>query len=131
VAGRETKTGGDGGGAASAVAGRAEAAAVGVPHPIKGEAVWCLVVPTPGTERSGALASELAGLVADHLGKAFRPERVAFVDELPKTRSAKILRRAIRAVVTGQDPGDLSSLENPTALEAIRRLRAGDTETSG
>jgi acetyl-CoA synthetase len=58
--------------------------------------------------------------VAEHLGKAFRPERVIFVDELPRTRSAKILRRAIRAAVIGKDPGDLSSLENPAALEAIR-----------
>jgi acetyl-CoA synthetase len=45
---------------------------------------------------------------------------VAFVPELPRTRSAKILRRAIRATVTGEDPGDLSSLENPSAIEAIR-----------
>jgi acetyl-CoA synthetase len=101
----------------------AEAAAVGIPHEVKGEAVWCFVVPAPGVERSPALADELAALVAAHLGKAFRPSRVAFVDELPRTRSAKILRRAIRAVVAGEDPGDLSSLENPGALEAIRRLR--------
>jgi acetyl-CoA synthetase len=99
----------------------AEAAAVGVPHEIKGEAVWCFVVTRPGAERADALAAELASLVADHLGKAFRPSRVVFVDELPRTRSAKILRRAIRAAVAGEDPGDLSSLENPAALEAIAR----------
>ena len=98
----------------------AEAAAVGVPHPVKGEAVWCFVVPTPVAERGEALSAELADLVAEHLGKAFRPSRVVFVDELPRTRSAKILRRAIRAAVSGEDPGDLSSLENPRALEAIR-----------
>jgi acetyl-CoA synthetase len=99
----------------------AEAAAVGVPHEIKGEAIWCFVVARPGAERTDALATELASLVADHLGKAFRPSRVVFVDELPRTRSAKILRRAIRAAVAGEDPGDLSSLENPAALEAIAR----------
>jgi acetyl-CoA synthetase len=109
----------------------AEAAAVGVPHPIKGEALWCFVVAVPGTERSQALAGELTSLVADHLGKAFRPERVAFVDELPRTRSAKIMRRAIRAVVAGQDPGDLSSLENPAALDAIRQLRTAEVERPG
>ncbi len=76
----------------------------------------------PGAGRDEGLAAELADLVAEHLGKAFRPSRVAFVDELPRTRSAKILRRAIRAAVSGEDPGDLSSLENPAALEAIRRL---------
>ena len=107
----------------AAHAGVAEAAAVGVPHPVKGEAVWCFVVTTPATERTDDLADEIAGLVADHLGRAFRPARVVFVDELPRTRSAKIMRRAIRAAVVGEDPGDLSSLENPAALEAIRRLR--------
>jgi acetyl-CoA synthetase len=74
----------------------------------------------PGAERTEELASELAGTVASHLGKAFKPTRVMFVDELPKTRSAKIVRRALRALVLGEDPGDLSSLENPGSLEAIR-----------
>jgi acetyl-CoA synthetase len=99
----------------------AEAAAVGVPHAVKGEAVWCFVVPRPDTDRDG-LEAALADLVAEHLGKAFRPSRVVLVDELPRTRSAKIVRRAIRAAVSGEDPGDLSSLENPWALDAIRRV---------
>ncbi len=98
----------------------AESAAVGVPHDVKGEAIWCFVVTKPGVERSDELAAELQGVVAQHLGKAFKPDRVLFVDELPRTRSAKIVRRAIRASVMGQDPGDLSSLENPAALDAIR-----------
>jgi acetyl-CoA synthetase len=98
----------------------AESAAVGVPDEIKGEAIWCFVLAKPGTERTAELAAELAGTVAGHLGKAFKPSRVMFVDELPKTRSAKIVRRALRALVMGQDPGDLSSLENPGALDAIK-----------
>jgi acetyl-CoA synthetase len=98
----------------------AEAAAVGVPHEVKGESVWCFVIPMPGNELGEELERELKRAVAERLGKAFTPERIVFVDELPKTRSAKILRRAIRASVMGQDPGDLSSLENPTALEKIR-----------
>jgi acetyl-CoA synthetase len=53
------------------------------------------------------------------LGKAFRPDRIVWVDALPKTRSAKIVRRAVRARVLGKDPGDLSSLENPESLDAI------------
>lgn len=97
----------------------AESAAVGVPHEVKGEAVWCFVVLRPGVEASDELAGELAGTVAGHVGKAFKPSRVVFVDELPKTRSAKIVRRALRAVAAGADPGDLSSLENPDALGAI------------
>jgi acetyl-CoA synthetase len=99
----------------------AESAAVGIPDEVKGEAIWCFVVARPGVEPTDELAQELRELVAGHLGKAFRPSRVVFVAELPRTRSAKILRRAIRAAVTGQDPGDLSSLENPGAMEAVRR----------
>jgi acetyl-CoA synthetase len=55
----------------------------------------------------------------DELGKAFKPDRIVFVDALPKTRSAKIVRRALRAKVLGTDPGDLSSVENPESLDAI------------
>ena len=95
----------------------AESAAVGVPDPIKGETIWCFVVLKPGQQ---AGASELAGVVADHLGGSFKPSRVIFVEDLPKTRSAKIVRRAIRAVAVGEDPGDLSSLEDPASLEAIK-----------
>ena len=53
------------------------------------------------------------------LGKAFAPGRVVIVDALPKTRSAKIVRRAVKAAALGADPGDLSSVENPEALDAI------------
>jgi acetyl-CoA synthetase len=98
----------------------AESAAVGVPHEVKGETVWCFVITKPGHPTGDDLAAELKGVVARHLGKAFSPGRIVFVDELPKTRSAKILRRAIRAAALGEDPGDLSSLENPSALEKIR-----------
>jgi acetyl-CoA synthetase len=98
----------------------AESAAVGIPHDVKGETVWCFVVLKPGHAARGGLGGELSAIVADHLGKAFKPERIVFVDELPRTRSAKILRRAIRSTVLGQEPGDLSSLENPSALEKIR-----------
>jgi acetyl-CoA synthetase len=98
----------------------AESAAVGVPHDVKGESIWCFVITKPGHPTDDALVKDLKGVVARHLGKAFTPDRIVFVDELPRTRSAKILRRAIRATVIQQDPGDLSSLENPTAIEKIR-----------
>jgi acetyl-CoA synthetase len=98
----------------------AESAAIGVPDEIKGETIWCFVVTKPGPAATDSLAEELAALVADHLGKAFKPARIVFVDELPRTRSAKIMRRTIRATVLGREPGDLSSLENPAALEGIR-----------
>jgi acetyl-CoA synthetase len=98
-----------------------ECAAVGVPDPVKGEKVWCFCIPAPGARPDDRLAEEVRNRVAAELGKAFTPAAVKFVEELPKTRSAKILRRAIRAVVLDQDPGDLSSLENPSALEAITK----------
>jgi len=101
----------------------AEAAAVGVPHEVKGEALWCYVVLAPGHDASEALRTELVATVATALGASFRPSEVRFVDALPKTRSAKVVRRAIRAVAGGTDPGDLSSLEDPTTVDAVRRAR--------
>ena len=98
-----------------------EAAAVGVPHEVKGEVAWIFCVSAPGYEPSDELAAEVAAVAAAELGKAFKPDRVVFVPALPKTRSAKIVRRAVRAKAIGADPGDLSSVENPEALEAIAR----------
>jgi acetyl-CoA synthetase len=98
-----------------------EAAAIGVPHEVKGEVAWLFCVLSPGAVPGDDLAAEVAAAVAEELGKAFRPQRVVFVGSLPKTRSAKIVRRAVRARALGEDPGDLSSLENPDALEEITR----------
>ncbi len=98
-----------------------EAAAIGVPHEVKGEVAWVFVCLMPGAEPSPELAAEMAATVAAHLGKAFKPDRVFFVSALPKTRSAKIVRRAVRARALGQDPGDMSSVENPETLEEIAR----------
>jgi acetyl-CoA synthetase len=99
-----------------------EAAVVGVPDETKGEAVWCFVV-APGAD-GGALTTELGELVAHELGRPFKPSRVVVVEALPKTRSAKILRRAVRAVAVGEDPGDMTSAENPQALDGIRAALA-------
>ena len=93
-----------------------EAAAIGVPHSVKGEAAWIFCCLLPGAE---ATPADVAAQVAAVLGKAFAPDRVFFVEALPKTRSAKILRRAVRAQALGTDPGDLSSLENPESLDGI------------
>ena len=102
-----------------------EAAAVGIPHPVKGEVAWIFCVAAPGFEPSHELAAEVSGAVGDELGKAFRPDRVLFVPALPKTRSAKIVRRAVGAQALGKDPGDLSSVENPETLVEIGRAVAG------
>jgi acetyl-CoA synthetase len=94
----------------------AEAAAIGVPHEVKGEVAWLYCVLAPGAE---ATPDEVAAAVSGELGKAFAPDRVVFVSALPKTRSAKVVRRAVRARALGEDPGDLSTLENPEVLEEI------------
>jgi acetyl-CoA synthetase len=96
----------------------AESAVVGIPDETKGEAIWCFCVSADGGDEQ--TADELRELVAKELGRPFKPSRIVFVDALPKTRSAKILRRAVRAVALGEDPGDLSSAENPQSLDAIR-----------
>jgi acetyl-CoA synthetase len=98
-----------------------EVAAVGVPDPIKGEAVWAFWVARPAADRDDdSVAAELKALVSAELGKPFAPSKIWRVEALPKTRSAKILRRAIRAAALGTDPGDLSGAENPDAIDAIR-----------
>ena len=110
--------------AAVAHAAVAEAAAIGVPHEVKGEVAWVFCILAPGNDPTAALAAEVAGAVSAELGPAFKPDRVVFVAALPKTRSAKIMRRAVRAKALGRDLGDLSSLENPEALEEIERAVA-------
>jgi len=97
----------------------AEAAAVGIPHEVKGEVAWIFCVALPGEQPDDA---RVAGAVTKALGKAFKPARILWVAALPKTRSAKIVRRAVRARALGKDPGDLSSLENPESLEEIGRV---------
>jgi acetyl-CoA synthetase len=101
----------------------AEAAAIGVPDELKGEVLVCFVILRAGQEPSEKLGHELQDLVASALGKPLRPQAVHFVTDLPRTRNAKILRRVVRSVYTGKDPGDLSSLENPSALAAIGATR--------
>jgi len=102
----------------------AESAAIGVPDELKGEVLVCFVILRPGREQSDALGRELQDLVASALGKPLRPQAIHFVGDLPRTRNAKILRRVVRSVYTGKDPGDLSSLENPSALAAIGATRS-------
>ena len=93
------------------------------PDPLKGEALVVFVVLKPGVTDSPELRTELARRVADDLGKALAPHAVEIVSELPKTRNAKVLRRVVRSVSTGTDPGDLSSLDNQSAIEAIGQTR--------
>ncbi len=96
-----------------------EAATIGVPHPIKGTGIVCFAVLKPGNDESPELLAELEQAIVDRLGKIDRPESIIIVDDLPKTRSAKILRRLVRDKYLGEPIGDVSSLQNPEALDGI------------
>ncbi|HVM30678.1 MAG TPA: AMP-binding protein [Candidatus Limnocylindrales bacterium] len=97
-----------------------EAAAVGIPHEVKGEAIVIFCRLRPGEADDADLRRSIADKVVEQMGKALRPEAVHVVPELPRTRSGKVMRRVARAAYLGADPGDLSALENPPAIEAIR-----------
>lgn len=101
----------------------AESAAIGVPHDVKGQDVVAFVVLNPGVEATEELRESLIRRVTNELGKPLRPQEIRFVDALPKTRNAKVMRRVIRAIYLGSEPGDVSSLEDPTTLEAVRAAR--------
>ncbi|MET0567060.1 MAG: AMP-binding protein [Acidimicrobiia bacterium] len=95
------------------------AAAIGVPDEVKGESIALYVVPTPEVEPDDELTAAVMAAVTEALGKAFRPKSVRWVKDLPRTRSAKIMRRVIKAVALGDEPGDLSGLENPESLRGL------------
>jgi acetyl-CoA synthetase len=97
-----------------------QAAAVGVPDETTGTAIATFVVLERGYEPSGDLRDELRAAVGEELGKPFRPRDVRFVPDLPRTQSGKVVRRVIEGVHAGEDLGDLSSIENPEAIDAVR-----------
>jgi hypothetical protein len=102
----------------------AEAAVVGKPHEIKGESVFAYVVlkgDRPTGDKAEAFAKELRAHVTEQLGAIARPDDIRFADNLPKTRSGKIMRRLLRAVARNEDiTQDLSTLENPAIIEQLR-----------
>jgi acetyl-CoA synthetase len=97
-----------------------EAAAIGVPHPIKGSELVVFCVLADHTPPSDELAARLKKMVAEDMGKPLTPAEVYFVPDLPKTRNAKVMRRMIRSAYLGLDLGDTSSLINPDAVQSIR-----------
>jgi acetyl-CoA synthetase len=96
-----------------------EAAAIGVPDELKGEALVCFCVLKSPDAATDQLRAELKTRVIAALGKPMAPQNVQFIPELPKTRNGKVMRRLIRAACLGRELGDTSSLENPGSLEAI------------
>ncbi|MBN8990445.1 MAG: AMP-binding protein [Rhizobiales bacterium] len=102
----------------------AEAAVFGIPHAVKGSAIVCACVPMPGVEGDHRLAAELSSAIVAGMGSSYRPETILFVDDLPRTRNLKIMRRVLRAVFEDKDPGDLSALANPEAVDRLREKLA-------
>lgn len=102
-----------------------EAAVIGVPDEVKGSAIVCVCVPMPGVDADAALERELSEAVVKGMGTSYRPRQVLLVDDLPKTRNMKIMRRVVRAVYRGDSPGDLSSLVNPEAVAELQARLSG------
>ena len=101
-----------------------EAAAIAVPDEIKGDVVVVLAVANDPADEGDPLRAELFALIDRVMGKSLRPKAIAFVDDLPKTRNLKVMRRVARGRYLGfADLGDLSALDNPAALDAIDRRR--------
>jgi len=96
-----------------------DAAAIGIPDPVKGTAIVCICIPRPGIDASDMVKTLSAAVVAG-LGGAFKPAKVVLVDDLPRTRNMKMMRRVVKSVWLSEDPGDLSTLVNPEAVDAIR-----------
>ena len=101
----------------------AEAAVIGKPHELKGESIAAFVVLRHGVEPSEELRKEIKEHVGTEIGKIARPDEIGFVNNVPKTRSGKIMRRVIRAKAIGEKVGDISTLSNPEAVEEIGRAK--------
>jgi acetyl-CoA synthetase len=103
-----------------------EAAAIGVPHEVKGSAVVCFCVLNPGYEANADLVGELRASIIHSMGKPLAPHSILFVMDIPKTRNGKIMRRMVRSAYLGLDQGDTSSLVNPEAVDEIHTLGRED-----
>jgi acetyl-CoA synthetase len=99
----------------------AEAAVVGKPHPVKGESIVAFVVLKEGHQPSDELREELRKWIRETIGPVATPDEIFFVTKLPKTRSGKIMRRVLRAVISGKELGDLSTLEDEASVEEVRK----------
>jgi acetyl-CoA synthetase len=108
-----------------------EAAVVGVPDKLKGSVAIAFCVPSAPGEPGPELCYELRQLVAKELGKPLCPEKVFLVPDLPRTRNAKIMRRVIRSAYLNEDPGNISALENPGAIEAIQQIAQANAHGMG
>ena len=99
----------------------ADAAAIAVPDDIKGVGVVCYCVLREAPASGDDLTRALKQIVAERVGKPFSPREILYTRDLPKTRSMKTMRRVVRATYLDEHPGDLSSLSNPEAINALKK----------
>jgi acetyl-CoA synthetase len=99
----------------------AEAAVVGVTDEDTGQAILAFVTPEGSEKGSDDFATDLRTHVAEKIGKLARPKRIYFADDLPKTRSGKIMRRLLRDIAAGEDLGDVSTLRDPGVVDDLKR----------
>ncbi len=99
----------------------AEAAVIGVPDEDTGQAIFAFVTPAGGTTGDDSLEAELRDHVAEKIGKLARPKQMAFADDLPKTRSGKIMRRLLRDIAAGEELGDVSTLRDPEVVDDLKQ----------
>ncbi len=103
-----------------------EVAVVGIPDELKGSVLFCVCVPGIGIEANDELTKKLSQALVDGMGKSYKPKRILFASDLPRTRNMKVMRRVVRAVITGGNPGDLSALVNPqTVTELEQAVKTG------
>ena len=98
----------------------AESAVIGMPDEVKGSTIACVCVPKPGIAEDNELTQKLSAAIVDGMGKSYRPKTILYVSDLPRTRTMKIMRRVVKAVLTGGNAGDLSSLVNPEAVDELK-----------
>jgi acetyl-CoA synthetase len=100
----------------------AEAGVASIPDPIKGDSIVIFVILKEGFSPSPGLRDELKGTVRKSLGPVATPEEIYFVSKLPKTRSGKIMRRILKAVATSASIGDLTTLEDESSVEEVKKV---------
>jgi acetyl-CoA synthetase len=99
----------------------AESAVCGANDPVTGQAIVAFVTVRGGIDHTPELGDELRGHVATKIGPTARPKMIIFTDELPKTRSGKIMRRLLRDVAEGRALGDTTTLADPSVVDEIRK----------
>jgi propionyl-CoA synthetase len=100
----------------------AEVAVIGIEDPVKGETPLAMVVLKEGFQGSPEMEIEMKNMIRDQIGPVATPKAVYFLKALPKTRSGKIIRRAIKYLAEGKDPGDLTTLDDPSTIERIKEI---------